>query len=303
MSCDCNTLVIGEAGPQGPQGFNGIDGTNGSNGVNAFSTLTATFTQPNVAPAAGNTVTISVSSTNWIAVGQSLFIEQAGYYAVTAVNSSTSLTVSLQVTAGISAGASVSSGRKVSPGGPTSALNTSGIFNSVVVNSAFASNPSVFQVYGSSGFPLFLVNATLNKVGLNVTPISTSSTFTVGGSFESSGNIISSGVVQAPRFRLSSAGPELSKVLSYSTTLTVTLAGTVGAVTRVDATVTGTAVGDIAQIAYTSDPGGTFEIDVVATCMVTGTNTVSVTFTNSSTNAYAAVSVPLKFIVSTYSAV
>lgn len=302
MSCDCNTLVIGEAGPQGPQGFNGIDGTNGSNGVNAFSTLTATFTQPNVAPAAGNTVTISVSSTNWIAVGQSLFIEQAGYYAVTAVNSSTSLTVSLQVTAGISAGASVSSGRKVSPGGAIT-TNASNSFSSLVVNSALASNPAAFQVYGSSGFPLLLVNATLNKVGLNVTPISTSSTFTVGGSFESSGNIISSGVVQAPRFRLSSAGPELSKVLSYSTTLTVTLAGTVGAVTRVDATVTGAAIGDIAQIAYTSDPGGTFEIDVVATCMVTATNTVSVTFTNSSTNAYAAVSVPLKFIVSTYSAV
>ena len=28
MSCDCNTLVVGEAGPQGPQGLAGSNGTN-----------------------------------------------------------------------------------------------------------------------------------------------------------------------------------------------------------------------------------------------------------------------------------
>jgi hypothetical protein len=74
MSCDCNTLVIGEAGPQGPQGLRGINGTIGRDGVNAFTTLIDPFTQP----AVGASVTFFVAENSWIANGQSLFIASAG---------------------------------------------------------------------------------------------------------------------------------------------------------------------------------------------------------------------------------
>jgi len=300
MSCDCDTLIVGQAGPQGPQGFSGQDGTNGTNGVNSFSTLTASFVQPNVAPAAGNSVTISVSSSSWMALGQSVFVEQAGFFVVTAINSTTSITVSLKSTAGVLPGQTVTSGRKVSPAGYGAEINSTSSFSSVNINPDFSANPAVLQVYGSSGLPVLLVNAALNKAGVNLTPGAASATFSVGGSLESTGNIISSGVVQAPRIRLISAGPELTKIVRSTSTQTVTISGAVGAVTTATLTVSGVALGDFVQVSYTSNPVTTFETDVMVTGMVTATNTVTLFFTNTSTNAYASASIDLAVVATRY---
>jgi hypothetical protein len=113
MSCDCNTLVVGEAGPQGPQGLAGINGTNGVNGINAFTTTSANFTQPNV----GAAVTIYVVDSRWIAAGQTLYISGAGFYRVTVVGVSANynITATLLQTDGISPAGTVPTGRKVSP--------------------------------------------------------------------------------------------------------------------------------------------------------------------------------------------
>jgi hypothetical protein len=114
MSCDCNTLVVGEAGVQGPQGLAGINGTNGTNGINAFTTTSANFTQPSV----GSPVTFSVVENRWISVGQTVYISQAGFYTVSALGGSpsfSSVTADLISTDGISVGGTVTSGRKVSP--------------------------------------------------------------------------------------------------------------------------------------------------------------------------------------------
>lgn len=112
MSCDCNTLVVGEAGVQGPQGLAGINGTNGTNGLNAFTTTSANFTQPSV----GATVTFSVVENRWISVGQTVYISQAGFYTVTVLGGSpfSSVTADLVSTDGISVAGTVTSGRTVS---------------------------------------------------------------------------------------------------------------------------------------------------------------------------------------------
>ena len=113
MSCDCNTLVVGEAGAPGPQGLAGIDGTNGTNGLNAFTTTSASFTQLSV----GAPVTFSVVENQWMAVGQTVYISQAGFYTVTVLGGSpfSSVTANLISVDGVAVGSTVTSGRKVSP--------------------------------------------------------------------------------------------------------------------------------------------------------------------------------------------
>lgn len=300
MSCDCDTLIVGQAGPQGPQGFNGLDGTNGSNGVNSFSTLSVSFVQPNVAPAAGNTVTVSVSASAWMAIGQSIFIEQAGFFTVTSINSSTSVTISLRSASGVLPGQTVTSGRKISPAGFGAEIGLTSSFSSISVNDSFASNPTTFRVFGSSGLPLFLTNSALNKAGVNITPSAASATFSVGGSFESTGDIVSSGAVQAPRLRLVSAGPELTKIVRAAVSETVSISGSIGAVTKATVTVLGVALGDMVQVAYTADPVTSFETDVIVNAAATSANTVTLFFTNTSTNAYASASVSLVIVATRY---
>lgn len=131
MSCDCDTLVIGEAGPQGSQGFNGINGTNGINGINAFTTLTAPFPQP----ALQSNVTISVQNSSWVALGQSIYISQAGYYKVIGIPSSTSITVTLQSIDLVSSNSTVSSNRQISPSSLAAYVNLDPTFTSLRIGS------------------------------------------------------------------------------------------------------------------------------------------------------------------------
>jgi hypothetical protein len=114
MSCDCNTLVVGEAGAPGPQGLAGINGTNGTNGLNAFTTTSANFTQP---ASLGAAVTFSVVQNQWMAIGQTVYISDAGFYTVASLGGSpfSSVTANLIGTDGVAVGQPVSSGRKVSP--------------------------------------------------------------------------------------------------------------------------------------------------------------------------------------------
>ena len=301
MSCDCNTLVIGEAGPQGPQGFGGINGSNGTNGVSAFTTLVAPFTQPNEFPLASNTATISVGNSSWIAVGQTIFIAEAGYYRVLAINSSTSITVSLLEIDQVASSATVTSGRTVTTSATVSLINP--IVSSLDINLGYTSVNPALRVSGSNTLPLLQVDAVLNKVGINVSPIAGGKTLTVGGSVEITGDtLVSSGVVQAPRFRTGTTATsgELTKILFSNQSTTVTLAGTVGAVTQATLTVTGAALGDMVQVGYGANPASTFETDVSISAMVTATNTVTVFFTNFTTTAHTTVSINLKLAITTF---
>lgn len=77
------------SGPPGPIGPSGSPGTNGTNGISAFTTITSTW----VVPAEGATVNLPVVSSAWTTIGAINFIQNAGYYQVTAIPDSTHVTV------------------------------------------------------------------------------------------------------------------------------------------------------------------------------------------------------------------
>jgi hypothetical protein len=193
MSCDCNTLVVGEAGAPGPQGLAGINGTNGTNGLNAFTTTSANFTQPSV----GSPVTFSVVENRWIAVGQTIYISQAGFYTVSALGGSpsfSSVTANLISTDGISVGGTVTSGRKVSPSAsavysaPLASLTVttggvSSLDGPVTINES--GNNSDFRVEGDGDTHLLFCDAnggTNGRVGVSIDAPET--TLHVDGSFK-----------------------------------------------------------------------------------------------------------------------
>lgn len=122
-------------------GVPGNPGTPGGNGVNAFTTLTAGF----VVPAASGTVTIAVGSTAWMAIGQIIFIQSAGYYQVATITDLTDAVVTnLNYTGNAVPTTSIASAQPVVPGGIT---GTSGAMGGGVT-SVDLSAPSVFTVTG-----------------------------------------------------------------------------------------------------------------------------------------------------------
>jgi len=111
MSCASQTNVV--IAP-GPRGLPGTDGTNGTDGVNAYTTTTAGFTMP----AVSSTVSVSVGNTAWMAGGQTLYVQTAGYMTVTTITDSTTVVLTnLGYTGNASPTTSISTGRRVSAGG------------------------------------------------------------------------------------------------------------------------------------------------------------------------------------------
>ena len=173
MSCDCNTLIVGEAGPQGSQGLAGTNGTNGTNGINAFTTTTASFTQPSNTI---DSVSVTVADNRWIATNQPIYISGAGFYRVTTVSGSpyTNIVCVLVKTDGISGGASVSSGRKVSASSVavyTDPINQLTVNGSSVLDGAVTINDSGadkdFRVEGDTDTHLLFTDASANRVGIS----------------------------------------------------------------------------------------------------------------------------------------
>lgn len=95
-------------GPPGPPGQNAVT-----------TTTTANYNQP----AVGSTVNVSVTSTAALASGLDVFVDTGGYYAVTNVINSTTVTVQNTGAAGnVSPGTQVSLGSLVVPAGPAGTL-------------------------------------------------------------------------------------------------------------------------------------------------------------------------------------
>ena len=192
MSCDCNTLVVGEAGPQGPQGLPGVNGTNGTNGINAFSSLLANFTQPSV----GGAVAMSVTDNRWMAVGQTIYISLSGFYSVTVVVASAphhSIQATLIRTDGVSPGDPVVAGSKISPSAgatysdPLSSLTVNGpsILDGAVTINGSGANVNV-QVDGDTRTKVLYMQGSTNRVGvlMSATTSVPASDFHVNGNFK-----------------------------------------------------------------------------------------------------------------------
>jgi microcystin-dependent protein len=73
----------GEQGEQGERGADGYQGVDGIPGVNAF---TITVDSPFTIPPVGQTVDVDLENGEWVAVGQTVFIEDGGNFRVTAKN-------------------------------------------------------------------------------------------------------------------------------------------------------------------------------------------------------------------------
>lgn len=114
-SCDncCNDPVVSQV--PGPQGAPGADGADGIDGINAYTATTANFTMP----AALATVSVTVDDSNWATIGQTIYIQTAGYMKVTAKVDPTHLTAqNLNYTGNAIAGTVIPAASTVSPSGP-----------------------------------------------------------------------------------------------------------------------------------------------------------------------------------------
>ena len=155
------------------------------------------------------------------------------------------------------------------------------------INTAFASQTAALRVYGSSTLALLQVDAALNKVGINTTPVAGGPTFALGGSLEVTGDSEFAGEVLCPRFKTGNGGlyGQLSNILYKAETIaSATYAN--NAVTIKTVTVTGAALGNMVLIGYTADPINAFETNVIVTGTVTSTNTITVFFNNISATSF-----------------
>lgn len=186
MSCDCNTLIVGEAGPQGPQGLAGTNGTNGTNGINAFTTVSGSSY---VQPAVNGSVSFNVANNAWIAVGQAIFVSDGGYYEVSSVSGSSSVTAYLRSVGSVAPGGSVAVGKKVSPAAvatyaaPLSSLTVNGtsiLDGAVLINQSNANRDVVVEGLTDTG--LFVCDASTNRVGVGIS--SPSAKLHVSGTFQ-----------------------------------------------------------------------------------------------------------------------
>jgi hypothetical protein len=107
-------------GPAGPAGADGTDGTDGSS---AFTTTTAGF----IMPAVSGNVTVAVLDTAWMAVGQIIFVANAGYFSVNNVISGVSVSLTnLGYDGNAAPAAAIPTAQKVSSGGKKGVGGSSG---------------------------------------------------------------------------------------------------------------------------------------------------------------------------------
>ena len=113
---DCCSTCPDITTPQlpGPPGPAGADGTNGTDGTNAFTQTTDSF----VMPAISGPVTVEVADSTWVADGQALYVQNAGYLQVDAIPDATHLTLlNFGYPGNVSPATVVASGQTVSPAG------------------------------------------------------------------------------------------------------------------------------------------------------------------------------------------
>ncbi len=98
----------------GPRGSAGTNGANGNNGVNAFTITNAAYSQPDV----DDSVTISVVSSEWCALGENIFITNGGTYQITGIPDMGSITITnLGYTGNAAPTTIISSNSQVTPSG------------------------------------------------------------------------------------------------------------------------------------------------------------------------------------------
>lgn len=100
----------------GVPGTNGSNGTNGNDGINSYTVTDADFTMPAVAATVAGVMLVEGA---WVAIGQTVFIETAGYMTVTAKASANEVTLqNTGVTGNAAPTTNIVTGSAVTPSGP-----------------------------------------------------------------------------------------------------------------------------------------------------------------------------------------
>lgn len=123
VSCgegECAPCPISNAGPPGPQGPAGANGTNGTDGASAYTLTTLPFT----VPAINSSVALTVEDSSWLASGQAIYIQNAGYYTGSPTGPLSIIATNVGASGNATAGTVIASGQTISPSGPTGASGT-----------------------------------------------------------------------------------------------------------------------------------------------------------------------------------
>lgn len=122
----CTNSTVNVAGPTGPAGATGPAGTNGSDGLNAFA---ITNNGNSVAvPAVGQQIILFVDHPDTFITGQVIYIQNFGYYEVTATAGGTLFAKNLGYTGNATSG-TIGTGIKVSPAGIKGTDGAAGTLN------------------------------------------------------------------------------------------------------------------------------------------------------------------------------
>src|SRR5207245_8810090 len=117
------TGSTGATGATGTNGTNGTNGATGATGTDAYTTTSANYTQPAVSA----TVSVTVGTTAWMAVGQYPYVNTGGFYTVSSItNASTVVLTNLGYSGNAAPTTVISSPKAVSPGGIQGAAGTNG---------------------------------------------------------------------------------------------------------------------------------------------------------------------------------
>jgi len=156
--CECSSEcpALTEAGPQGPAGV-GVNGTNGTDGVDAYTTVSTQFIQPAVSAS----VVADVDNSDWIVIGQIVYVDTGGYYTVAALPSSTSVTLTnLGYTGNAAPGAVIAAGKKLGPAGIKGA-------DSSLTDPVPIANGGTGQTTQTAGFDALSPNTTKGDVAVH----------------------------------------------------------------------------------------------------------------------------------------
>jgi hypothetical protein len=150
--------VVSAAGVKGADGTNGTNGTNGANGetIAPRAFVSAVYAQP----AVGGTVTIPVTDTRWMIVGQIISVGPNDYYEITAVINQTNVTIkNLNYPGSAAPGSGIANGHGV------------GIAGKIGLTGAAGANgaPGAAGTNGLTIYPIATVNTAFTQPAVNAT--------------------------------------------------------------------------------------------------------------------------------------
>ena len=120
----------GFSGARGASGFSGNSGYSGGSAA-AFSITSSSF----VMPSSGGNVTINVTDSTWISIGQVVYIETAGYFLVLSTPTTTSVQIQNLGYSGNAVG-TIANTQQLSPGGLQGASGATGSSSTIVASTA-----------------------------------------------------------------------------------------------------------------------------------------------------------------------